>query len=205
MKWEEIEYFLRSSRAWVSFDWENTSILDIWCWSGRLLEQFSMQYNIDEIKYVWIDLSEKMLECARENFPEKIFLNLNMLELDKITDKKFNFIFFIASFHHLDNLSDREKVLHKTYNLLETWWRIYMTNWALNSDINNKKYSECVIEKSQNKYWSTDYNIVFWEHNRYYHCFNLKELEYLAKNTGFKIIENRLFDTEKNFITILEK
>ena len=80
-----------------------------------------------------------------------------------------------------------------------------MTNWALNSELNSKKYSESVIKKSENKFWSTDYNIVFWEYDRYYHCFDLKELEYLAQKPWFKIIENRLFDSQKNFITILEK
>jgi hypothetical protein len=41
-----------------------------------------------------------------------------MLDINKI-DKKFNNIFFIASYHHLDNLEDREEVLLKAYNLLE--------------------------------------------------------------------------------------
>jgi len=35
-----------------------------------------------------------------------------------------------------------------------------MTNWALNSEINDKKYKNAVIEKSENKFGSTDYNIV---------------------------------------------
>jgi hypothetical protein len=79
-----------------------------------------------------------------------------------------------------------------------------MTNWALNSEINNKKYKDAVIKESKNTFWSTDYNIVFWENDRYYHCFDLSELEHLAEKTKFKIIENRLFDNQRNFITILE-
>jgi len=61
-----------------------------------------------------------MLECARNNFPKKEFLNLNMLDLDKISGKKFSFIFFIASYHHLQTIEDRETVLKKAYNLLDT-------------------------------------------------------------------------------------
>ncbi len=201
MKWEEIYYFFDQINA----DSSLLRILDIWCWSGRLLEQFSQKFDISNIQYIWLDLSENMLDCARESFPEKEFLNLNMLELDKIQDKKFNYIFFIASFHHLQSVKEREEVLQKTYNLLENWGRIYMTNWALNSEVNDEKYGKSIIQDSKNKHWSTDYNIVFWENDRYYHCFDLKELEYLAKKFGFKIIENRLFDSQKNFITILEK
>jgi len=208
MKWEEIDYFLEK----INKD-EKLKILDIWCWSWRLLEQFSSDFDIEKIDYTWIDLSSWLLEEAKNSFPEKEFLELNMLDLDKI-NKKFNNIFFIASFHHLDNLKDREEVLDKAYNLLEEWWRIYMTNWALNSKINNEKYKNSKLphpnplltrEGIEMNFWSTDYNIVFWKNNRYYHCFDLYELEYLAKNAWFKIIENRLFDTEKNFITILEK
>jgi len=35
-----------------------------------------------------------------------------------------------------------------------------MTNRALNSEINYKKYKNAVIEKSENKFGSIDYNIV---------------------------------------------
>lgn len=80
-----------------------------------------------------------------------------------------------------------------------------MTNWALNSELNSEKYKKSIIENSQNQFWSLDYNIKLWENLRYYHCFDLKELEYLANKNNFKIIENRLFDNKRNFITILEK
>jgi len=199
MKWEEIDYFLEK------IDKNNDlKILDIWCGSWRLLEQFSQNFNIDKINYLWLDLSSEMLVVAKQNFPNKDFLNFNMLDLDKINNK-FNNIFFIASYHHLDNIEDREETLKKAYNLLEKWWRIFMTNWALNSEINNEKYNKELIKNSENKFKSTDYNIVFWENDRYYHCFNLSELEYLATKNNFKIIENRLFDSKRNFITILEK
>jgi len=59
-----------------------------------------------------------MLNSAKNSFPDKEFLELNMLNIDKI-NKLFNNIFFIASFHHLDNLENREEVLKKAYNLLE--------------------------------------------------------------------------------------
>jgi hypothetical protein len=59
-----------------------------------------------------------MIKYAKQNFPDKEFLNLDMLDLDKVANK-FNNIFLIASFHHLNNLEDREQVLIKAYDLLE--------------------------------------------------------------------------------------
>ena len=201
MKWEEIDYFISSYLN--NFDWK--SFLDIWCWSWRLLEQFSSSFDIDKIKYLWLDLSSEMLKNAKENFQNKDFENINMIDIDKLEWRKFDYIFFIASFHHLDSINDRLLVLKKVKKLLNTNWLIFMTNWALDSWMNKEKYSKDIIEWSENEYWSLDYKIYFWEYPRYYHWFSLDELKYLFENNWFKIIENRLFDTNKNFISIIQK
>ena len=198
MKWEEIEYFL-------SFlDWQkNIEILDVWCWNGRFLA-FLKEKKINYKKYLWIDLSKWLLEEAKKNHIENDFLELNMLELDKIWEK-FDYIFFIASFHHLDSLENRLEVLKKAKNLLKENWKIFMTNWALNSELNKEKYKNSQIKNSKNNFWSLDYNIKIWKFTRYYHCFSLEELEYLAKKTWLKIKENRLFENKRNFVSIFEK
>jgi hypothetical protein len=41
-----------------------------------------------------------------------------MLSLEKIKSK-FDVIFFVASFHHLENVEDRRKVLKQAYDLLD--------------------------------------------------------------------------------------
>jgi SAM-dependent methyltransferase len=68
--------------------------------------------------YIGVDLSEGLLEEASILHPEARFLHLDMLNLDSIKEQ-FSNIFFIASFHHLDNLEDRIKVLRKVYDLLK--------------------------------------------------------------------------------------
>ena len=201
MKWEEIDYFIDSYLDDSEWKW----FLDIWCWSWRLLEQFSTSFNIDDIKYLWLDLSDEMLKHAKDNFSDKDFYHLNMLDLDKLKWQKFDFIFFIASFHHLDNLEDRLNTLSKVIELLKENWKIFMTNWALNSEINKEKYTKDIIKNSKNKFWSLDYNIMFREYSRYYHCFNLSELEYLFTETWFEIIENREFENKRNFVSIIRK
>lgn len=201
MKWEEIDYFISSYLS----DFEGKSFLDIWCGSGRLLEQFSNSFDLNKINYLWLDLSEEMLKHAKTNFQDKEFSNINMLDLDKLKWRKFDYIFFIASFHHLNNFEYRSEVLEKVKELLNKNWMIFMTNWALDSELNHEKYSKNIIDNSENKFWSLDYRIYFWEYPRYYHWFNLKELEFLFKENDFEIIENRLFDTKKNFVSIIQK
>jgi len=201
MKWEEIDYFISSFLD----DYKLKSFLDIWCGSGRLLEQFSNELDINNIDYLWLDLSSEMLKNAKNNFSNKEFANINMLDLDKLKWRKFDYIFFIASFHHLDNIDDRLGVLKKVKLLLNNEWSIFMTNWALDSEINHEKYKSSIMDKSKNKFWSLDYKIFFWDYPRYYHWFTLNELEFLFKENWFNIIENRLFDNWKNFVSIIKK
>lgn len=198
MKWEEVEYFLSLIDA-------NEPLLDIWCGSGRLLEAYQDYFSRFPKEYNWLDMSEGLLLEAKKQYPDYDFFQANMLEAEKVLNpKKFKNIFLIASFHHLQNLEEREKMMVVLKQLLDTDGKIYMTNWSLDSSVNQEKYSENFIAWSTNMYGSKDYSIKFWEFERYYHSFSLEELEYLAKKTGFNILENRLFDTEKNIITILQ-
>ncbi|MCD5385186.1 class I SAM-dependent methyltransferase [Candidatus Gracilibacteria bacterium] len=198
MKWEEIDYFL----SFLEGE-KNIKILDIGCGNGRFLGVLKDK-NINLNRYLGIDLSKGLLDEAKIIHINNEFLELNMLEIDKI-DSKFDYIFFIASFHHLDNISDREQVLKNAHSLLNKNGKIFMTNWALNSDLNEKRYSKSIIENSKNTFGSLDYSIKIGKFTRYYHCFSLDELKYLFNKTGFKIIENRLFENRRNFISIIQK
>lgn len=198
MKWPEINYFIEK----ILLKEPNPNILDIWCWSARLLEQINSIWNFKLI-YSWVDNSSWMLDNAKKNFPQSNFYLSDMINIS--LENKYNIITFIASYHHLNNIIERENTLKIAYDLLEDWGYLFMTNWALNSEINNEKYKDSIIDNSLNNFWSKDYMIKFWEYNRYYHCFDLKELEYLANKTWFKIIENKLFENKKNIITILKK
>lgn len=201
MKWLEMEYFL--DKLNLS---DNSNILDVWCGNWRFLWELMNIFGekINKDNYTWVDLSSGLLDEARKDYSEFNFHELNMLDLDSLK-QNYTDIFFYASFHHLQSIEDRKIVLKKTYDLLEKWGKVYMTNWALNSDLNKKRYSEAEIVDSQNKYWSVDFNIKLAWNNRYYHCFSLDELKILSEEVWFKIIENRLFENDRNFITILEK
>lgn len=53
--------------------------------------------------------------------------------LRKNNCKKFDAIVLLASFHHLQNESDRNLVLKNLYKILAENGKIYMTNWNLRS------------------------------------------------------------------------
>ncbi len=197
MKWEEIDYFL-SFLEWK----KGFSILDIWCGNGRLLSHLKDK-DISYKDYLWVDLSEWLLEEASLIHPEARFLHLNMLDIDKVSDK-FDYVFMIASFHHLDTLEKRKQFLDKLKNVLNKNSTIFMTNWSLESKLNKEKYNTSKIKDSENEFWWKDFDIKIWEFSRYYHCFSIEELEYLFNNSNFEIIENREFENNRNFISIIK-
>ena len=201
MKWLEMEYFLEK----LDFS-DSTKILDIGCGNGRFLWELITIFseNIHNKNYTWVDLSSWLLEEAKKDYSDFMFHELNMLDIDSLEDT-YTDIFFFASFHHLQNIEDRVEVLKKVYQKLEIGWKIYMTNWALNSELNKKRYNSAIIEWSKNRYGSLDYNIKIWEYDRYYHCFSLEELEYLFTEAWFIIKENKLYENNRNFISIIEK
>lgn len=215
MKWEEISYFL------ADFDLATKNILDVWCGNGRfygalltspLVPLLAREGNIE---YLWIDLSQWLLDEAKKTYPWVRFESGNMLQLKSFYSSssckerglggEVGAIFFIASFHHLDTLEKRVDVMRQAYDLMSLWGKIYMTNWSLNSEMNQAKYKSSEVTWSENKYWSSDYQIKIWEHRRYYHCFALSELEYIFLEAGFEILENREFENKRNIISILKK
>jgi SAM-dependent methyltransferase len=208
------------------------SILDVGCWNGRLLEHIEnieVPLNKGEnlsgcegrgisiANYIWTDLSVWLIDEAKKLHPNHNFQVIDMLDLQKLQNKSsspdrgmlggsqlFDYIFFIASFHHLHTIEERLEVLKQTKNLLKPNWTIFMTNWALNSELNSEKYKNSIIEKSENEFWSQDYNIKIGEFTRFYHCFSLDELEFLFKKTWFEVVENRLFENGRNWVSIIE-
>lgn len=229
MKWEEISYFVEkyfnlakvgnTGLHSLSEIQKNISILDVWCWSWRLLEQIWEIYWNYDFDYLWVDLSPEMIEEARKNFSDDMFEVLDMEDLDKLEGKKFDFVFFIASFHHKKFLREREKTLKNLKKVLKEDSIVFMTNWALDSEINKEKYKNAEIfftendfeniydfeeKQKEKKFWSKDFSIKFWEFYRYYHCFTLEELQFLFEENNFEIIENRLFDNGRNFISIFK-
>lgn len=213
MKWPEIDYFISLMKK---KNLEKANILDIWCGNWRLLNylqplfwvlaknpeaDFENPNNLESFKknfisYIWIDSSAWMINEAKKLFPKYNFRQLDMLEIDKIIETKFDFIFFLASFHHLQDTGSRLEVLWKTREILAKDWMIFMTNWNLLWEKNFAKYKD-----SYNKNW--DFEIKIWDFSRYYHWFRADELEELFTKSDFQILENRIFEWENNIISVL--
>lgn len=199
MKWGEIDYFLNNLDF---FSW--IKILDIWAGSGRLYGELCNKFWENNFEYTWLELSSELIKEAKKQYENIVMKKMNMLDLDKLKEK-YDAVFFIASFHHLEASEERNIVLNKLAKLLNKNAKIYLTNWALNSEVNKEKFEKSRLTNTENEFWGEDYSIKIWANYRFYHAFTLEELTFLFEKNDYNILENRLFDNQRNYISIINK
>jgi len=138
LRWGEIGYFVEYIKK--SFEGK-ISILDVGCGNGRFLE--TLETSRLPFSYLGIDESSGMINEAKKLHPKNSFEVLDMKHLEKLSnDKKYQFIVFIASFHHLQTKQERKEVLEKTKKLLKNEGTVMMTNWNLLGEELFKKYEK---------------------------------------------------------------
>lgn len=177
--WPEIEVFL----SWMEkgFGDKKANVLDLGCGSGRLLNYLAQK----NVEYTGMDLSDNLVKEAQKNHPHYKFLVGQMQDLSAFKNGSFDYIFLLASFHHLETKAERIKTLQELKRILKPEGLIFMTNWNLwqnKSGRKNKKkgYRKYIWQDFWQKLLSkerafNDTIIPFGVDKipRYYHAFHL--------------------------------
>jgi SAM-dependent methyltransferase len=191
-------------------------ILDAGCGNGRLFKAFGAK----KIFYLGVDSSEKLIEKAEDNYELSIknyeckcqFKMLDILELNKLAEKDFDYIFSVAVLHHLPGKDLRIKALELMKNKLKPDGKIIITVWNLWS---RYKFRKLIFKYACLKILSLEKidfgDILFdWKNNRsegvsrrYYHAFTKGELKKIASAAGLKVKE--LYKDKYNYYLVLGK
>lgn len=142
---EEVEFLNELIQKYNQNKPENISILETACWTGIVAKEFiKIGYDIN-----WLDISEKMLQKAKENIPENKLILWDMTKFD--LDKKFDVILCnYNSICHLLTWQEWQKFFQVSFNHLNE-------NWLLIFDINTLfEFENITCEFSQFYNFSED-------------------------------------------------
>lgn len=196
----------------------HANILDVGCGTGRAY-RFIKNLKVD-VKYIGIDISEKQIEAARQEFPEVPWQVGNMLSLP-FENNRFDIVLAVAALHHLPYFADRLQALQEIHRILRPGGTVCLTNWNLFQK-QFWKYWPANIWRSIVTLGAYSWNDFFipWKNNqgevitkRYYHAFRPSELKKLAHKAGFQVLENDYTNWQEigrmgnayNLVTVLKK
>jgi len=198
--WPEFEYF----KGYLA---NGQDILDLGCGNARLLELLK-DYQIN---YLGIDYSKKLIEEAKQDWPNINFMVGDILDLN--LKEKYDLVFLVATLHHIPSQKLREKVLINVKSVLKPNGKLLMTNWNLWQ----KRYLKYIIKYTLLKMSDPDKEVISgievrdldlqdvfipWrkKYQRYIHAFTENNMARLLKKTGFEIIKN--VSNSRNIITV---
>jgi tRNA (uracil-5-)-methyltransferase TRM9 len=198
--WEELKFLFEDLK-------EGEKVLDLGCGNGRWYKVFKEK----KVDYFGVDNSEKLIEIAKENFPDAKFFVGDALNLP-FQDDFFDKVYSIALLHHIPSEDFRIKVLKEAKRVLKPGGILILTCWRvhrLREILAFLKYTFLkIIGKSKLDFRDT---FVPWGKKilRYYHFFTQKELENLVKKVGFEILESGVVknkrENRQNYYIISQK
>ncbi len=181
-------------KALGDYTLEGERVLDSGCANGRLIEVLRDK----KVDYFGVDISERLIEIAKEKYPQAKFQVADSLSLP-FPDNYFDKIYSISVLHNIPStefqlryLKEARRVLKPGGFLILRVWDFWKRRGA--SKLILKYTFLKLIGKSQ-----LDFKDVFvpWKDSRgkivvqrYFHCFTKRELENLVRKSGLKIKES---------------
>jgi ubiquinone/menaquinone biosynthesis C-methylase UbiE len=203
------KFFWRGLEFIKGYANDGDCILDFGCGNGRLLELFADK----EIEYVGVDVSQKLLDLARDKYPgEKIsFGKINPGQSSlAFEDNFFKAVYSIAVFHHLPK-TQAQKIAQELYRVTQPGSRVIVTVWYLWQ----KKYAKNILQNWLRRMigrseldWNDCY-ITFRDNDgqvfrRFHHAFTKNELEKIFRKAGFRVERCDIIN-ERNIVLVGKK
>ena len=177
------------------------------CGNGRFFEILKEK----NVQYFGLDNSEKLIEVAREKYPQANFSTYDGFKIP-FEDNSFDQVFCIAVLHHIPSRQLRVQFLKEAQRVLKKDGLLILTTWYMwqNSKYLKKLFQNWFLKiKGQSDLdWLDAY--VNWgkQGQRYIHYFTKKELGGIIKESGFSIDHLGFLNREskqKNLFVLAKK
>lgn len=196
------DYARSRGRMWPEADFlfekfitKGEKVLDLGCGTGRYFKSIK-EKGAD---YFGVDNSQKMIEVAKERYPEAKFQVADSLNLP-FSDKSFNKIYSIAVLHHIPSKEFRLKFLKEARRVLRQDGLLILTVWKFRAKKELSlifKYTILRLIGKSKLDWRDFFEPWGKKIERYYHCFSKKELVSLVKKADFEVLENGLIRNKR--------
>lgn len=184
---------------------DGDNLLDLGCGNGQFAREL---FNRDHLgSYTGLDSNSELLRIARENLPENEKIKLLHRDLsttnwsDDLPVDHYDLIIAFAVLHHIPSYLLRKQILQKIADLSLPGARFIHSEWQfLNSPrLKSRIQSWESIGINSDEVEDGDY-LVDWRAGgqglRYVHMFDISELEMLAGETGFEVMDSFHSDGE---------
>ncbi|MDD4332648.1 MAG: class I SAM-dependent methyltransferase [Patescibacteria group bacterium] len=187
---------------------EGDKIFDAGCGNGRLLQIIGEK----KIEYLGVDASERLINLAKELYPDYRFTVSDIFELSKLSEINFDYVFSVAVLHHIPGEDLRVAALKQLKNKIADNGKIVIVVWNLWSQ---KKYRKLIWKFAllklfkKNNFDFGDIIFMGWigdkngGSERYYHAFTRRELKRISKKAGLNI--EKIYKDSHNYYLILRK
>ena len=186
-------------------------ILDSGCASGRLYGVLKEK----KVEYFGVDISERLIEIAKKNYPDGNFQIANTLNLPFV-DNSFDKIYSISVIHNIPSRDFQLQYLKESKRVLKPGGLLILRVW----DFWKRKegwrlFFKYALLRLKGSLKMDFYDVLVpWKDSngkiliqRYFHCFTKREIENLVKKAGFKIKQSwrRGKDPRTNIYIVAEK
>jgi len=165
------DWWIEGTKAFIEQLPPGAHILDVGCGSG-----VKSKYLIEHgFKVTGIDISDKLLEIAREEAPVADFRELSMTELDSMTER-FDAVFAQASLLHIPKKQAAD-VVQQMARRLVPGGLLYIAVKEVREDLPE----EGILKES-------DYG---YEYERFFSYFRMAELEKYLTDAGLTVVSTQ--------------
>lgn len=192
---------------------DGEKVLDLGCGNGRFFELFQDEAE-KKVQYFGVDNSPKLLELAKQRYPQAQFILTDGLNLP-FTENFFDKILCIAVLHHLPGYELRRQFLRQVHRVLRPGGLLILTTWHLWPNLRIWRHTKLFLKYTFLKLvgrsaldWGDMYESWGKKGQRYFHSISRGELRGLLEEVGFRV-ENMGFlvrkSGEKSLVAIAKK
>jgi len=171
--WPDLESFKKYIK-------DGDRVLDLGCGNGRLLALFEGK----KVEYLGVDFSERLIEQARQSWPDKQFEVMDALNL-RLPDNSFDVVLCVSVLNHIPR-DKQDLFMSNVRRVLKPEGVLLMANWNLWNVFNKKSVWFNGLKKDVMTVWKGGR-----ENERlYYYAFTKRELKNGLERGGLAVEQN---------------